>query len=171
MKVFVTSNLQLGRPNAIKKYKRPFKDVEEMNRSIIQNWNRVVSNSDIVYHIGNFAWDPKIAQDSISALNGTIRFIEAEHDEAIMFLDEKQMLPKDSKVVEQIEVLEDFESTLSYWPMQAWPKKDLGYYSIIGYSSDKYKSDPKKHIINVCADLWDYTPQDLEKTLGIFNDF
>ena len=171
MKIFVTSNLQLGRPNAIKKFKRPFEDVNEMNNAIIRNWNRVVSEGDLVYHLGNFAWDPKTAQDAISALKGNIRFIEGEHDESIAYLDEKQMLPKNAKIVSRIEVDHNVMCTLSYWPMLTWPKSESDYYSVIGIPDDKYKSDPEKMIINVNADKWNYTPQELNKTIDIFKDF
>jgi calcineurin-like phosphoesterase family protein len=60
-KIFVTSNLQLGRPGAIKKYNRDFADVDEMTDRLIRNWNEVVTKDDTVYHLGNFAWDPRTA--------------------------------------------------------------------------------------------------------------
>lgn len=31
------------------------KDVEEMNEKLIENWNRVVSEGDTVFHLGDFA--------------------------------------------------------------------------------------------------------------------
>ena len=77
MKYFVTSNLQLGRPGAIKLYKRPYSSVEEMNKDLISKWNELVEPNDIVYHLGNFAWDPKTAQDAITNLNGKIFFMDS----------------------------------------------------------------------------------------------
>jgi len=35
MKIFVTSNLQLGRPAAIKQYKRSYTDVDQMTDDLI----------------------------------------------------------------------------------------------------------------------------------------
>ena len=67
-KTFVTSNLQLGRPGAIKKYKRDFKDVDEMDAALIKAWNTIVTQNDTVYHLGNFAWDPRTAQSAMLAL-------------------------------------------------------------------------------------------------------
>ena len=54
-KVFVTSNLQLGRPGAIKKYKRNYSSVDDMDKDLIKKWNEVVKSEDTVYHLGNFA--------------------------------------------------------------------------------------------------------------------
>ena len=54
-KIFVTSNLQLGRPTAIKKYNRDFESVDEMTDKLISLWNETVTKNDTVYHLGNFA--------------------------------------------------------------------------------------------------------------------
>jgi len=83
MKIFVTSNLQLGRPGAIKKYSRSYTDVDQMTNDLILKWNTVVKPEDTVYHLGNFAHDPKTAQDSLNRLNGTIRFLEGDLDAAL----------------------------------------------------------------------------------------
>lgn len=171
MKVFVTSNMQLGRPNAITKFKRPFKDVDNMTNELIGNWNSVVSNNDTVYHLGNFAWDPKTAQDALQRLNGNIKLLPAEHDEAVMLLNQKKLLPLNSGLMNRITPLKDYEVNLSYWPMMEWPGSSNGYYSIIGYQNKKYKSDPEKRIINASADLWGYKPQELQRLVEIFNDF
>ncbi len=37
--------------------KRLFKNVEDMNETLIENWNRVVGQDDIVFHWGIFAWE------------------------------------------------------------------------------------------------------------------
>lgn len=34
---------------------RPFLSVEEMNETIINNWNKRVSPNDVVYHLGDIA--------------------------------------------------------------------------------------------------------------------
>lgn len=171
MKIFVTSNLQLGRPSAIKKYNRSYTDVDQMTNDLILKWNTVVKPEDTVYHLGNFAHDPKTAQDSLNRLNGTIKFVEGDLDQAIQTLNERNMLTSNSSIVKCVTFLEEYKSTVSYWPLDAWPKKSNKGWSIIGYPDKKYKSDPKKRIINVSTDLWGNTPQELEKLLGIFSDF
>lgn len=170
MKRFVISNLQFGRPSAIKIYNRPFKSVDEMDTKIIEAWNSVVSPEDLVYHLGNFAWDPKTAQEALDKLNGTVWFIQGEHDEAIQELAQRKMLPNGSSMRSDIMPLKKMEATISYWPLAEWPGKKDGYWSLVGHPSKEHKSDPKEKRINVSADLWKFKPQNLENILGIFQD-
>lgn len=170
MAIYVTSNMQLGRPNAMKTYNREFESVDKMNDHLILEWNKIVKTGDTVYHLGNFAWDPKTAQDSILRLNGTIKFIIAEHDEALKTLETKNMLRDGVSIINQINTLDNLKATISYWPLLNWPNKSKGYWSIIGYPNKKYKSDPKTKTINVSTDLWGNKPQELERILEIFKD-
>jgi len=170
MKRFVISNLQLGRPNAIDNYDRPFDSVDQMDSHIIKTWNEVVGPDDLVYHLGNFAWDPKTAATAIDKLNGTIWFIPGEHDSPIIELATKQMLINGAAIKPHIMPLHKMKTTISYWPLKEWPNKRDGYWSLVGHPDRAYKSDPKEMTINVSADLWNYKPQDLEHILGIFQD-
>ena len=170
-KTFVTSNLQLGRPGAIKKYKRSHKSVDEMDEHLIRTWNTVVKPGDTVYHLGNFAWDPRTAQAAMLSLNGNIKFVLGEHDEAVELLDIKNMLREGCKIVKCIEEDRDNEAVLSYWPLAYWPNKPKKWYSIIGFPQKSFKSDPKKKVINASTDFWSHKPQELQKLMGIFNDF
>lgn len=58
---------------------RPFKTVEEMNDVMIERWNSVVNNKDIVYHLGDFAFG-KHNVCIASRLNGKKRLVLGNHD-------------------------------------------------------------------------------------------
>lgn len=170
MNRFVTANLQLGRPSSIEKHNRPFDTVDQMTEGLIENWNQVVGTGDLVYHLGNFAWDPKTAQTAISRLNGTIWFIPGEIDAPLFELREKGMLPKNATIKDPIMALEKMKATISYWPLKEWPRKSDGFWSLIGYPGLGHRSNPKEKLINVATDLWSYKPQELQHLLGIFHD-
>ena len=53
-KVYFTSDTHFYHSNIIGFCKRPFKNVEDMNETLIENWNRVVGQDDIVFHLGDF---------------------------------------------------------------------------------------------------------------------
>ena len=67
--VWVTSDTHFNHANIIKYCNRPFSSVEEMNETIIANWNKVVSEDDMVYHLGDFALgDKSLIPDFIRSL-------------------------------------------------------------------------------------------------------
>jgi calcineurin-like phosphoesterase family protein len=47
--IYLISDLHLDHKSIITYYNRPFSSVEEMNRTIIDNWNKVVNGGDFVY--------------------------------------------------------------------------------------------------------------------------
>lgn len=81
-KIFMTSDTHWNHSNILKFCDRPFKDVEEMNQKLIENWNKKVPHDGLVFHLGDFAWGggyegwKKIREQ----LNGDIILIEGNHD-------------------------------------------------------------------------------------------
>jgi calcineurin-like phosphoesterase family protein len=82
MKVFFTSDMHLFHGNCIYFDNRGFESVEEMNRELIERWNKKVSPSDIVYVLGDFIWKSGNDQavEIIKSLNGKIVLIKGNHD-------------------------------------------------------------------------------------------
>lgn len=81
-RVFVTSDLHLDHANIIKYCKRPFIDIADMNKTLIQNWNNTISNKDTVYFLGDLAYGrgSKPTDYWLKQLNGNIFFIKGNHD-------------------------------------------------------------------------------------------
>lgn len=77
--VFFCSDTHFGSQKALKFSRRPFEDVEDMNWSIVRNWNKVVSPRDSVYHLGDFG-DLEYAKH----LNGNIHLILGNYEEELI---------------------------------------------------------------------------------------
>jgi calcineurin-like phosphoesterase family protein len=74
-----------GHANILEFCNRPFKNVEEMNYKLIENWNKKVPQDGIVFHLGDFAWGGYPFWKNIrSQLNGEIILIKGNHDEKNM---------------------------------------------------------------------------------------
>jgi calcineurin-like phosphoesterase family protein len=86
MTVYLIGDLHLQHKKIIELAKRPFKDLNEMNETIINNWNRVVTNEDTVYFLGDFCFEEKDKDANYwkSRLNGKIIFIRGNHDHTEM---------------------------------------------------------------------------------------
>src|SRR6056297_469802 len=55
MATWFTADLHFGHRNIIDYCDRPFADVEEMNRTLVGNWNATVDGDDVVWVVGDFA--------------------------------------------------------------------------------------------------------------------
>ncbi len=68
--------------NAKGELERPgFKDVDEMNEIMVQNWNSVVSPWDLVYHLGDVAMGER-GLKFLDRCNGRKILIRGNHDKA-----------------------------------------------------------------------------------------
>jgi calcineurin-like phosphoesterase family protein len=81
-KIFFVSDTHWNHSNIIKFCNRPFKDVDEMNRKLIENWNNKVPEDGLVFHLGDFAWGGgyEAWKKIRNQLNGEIILIEGNHD-------------------------------------------------------------------------------------------
>ena len=80
-KIWFTSDLHFGHRNIIQFCNRPFKSVEEMDETLIENWNSVVKPNDLVFNLGDFAFAPNWRWvELLGRLNGTHILILGNHD-------------------------------------------------------------------------------------------
>jgi calcineurin-like phosphoesterase family protein len=115
-KVFFTSDTHWGHGNIIKFCDRPFKDVEEMNYKLIENWNKKVPQDGLVFHLGDFAWGGSDMWKNIrQQLNGEIILIKGNHDQKNMSSTAEQTLFKYSAWQMLIEV-EGRKVLLNHFP-------------------------------------------------------
>lgn len=81
MKIMVVSDPHFNHTNIIPYSNRPFNSLREMDAAIINNWNRVVSDDDVVLCLGDFCFGTK---DNIPyytrQLNGRKILIKGNHD-------------------------------------------------------------------------------------------
>lgn len=79
--LFFTADTHFGHENILSYCNRPFKDLEEMDEAIIENWNAVVPEDGIVFHLGDFAFGTAgVWNDLLDKLNGKIHLILGNHD-------------------------------------------------------------------------------------------
>ena len=80
-KLFWTSDQHFCHTNIIKFCNRPFKTIEEMDKTLIDNWNKTVPVDGLVFHLGDFAWGGYNVWKSVrEQLNGRIILIKGNHD-------------------------------------------------------------------------------------------
>jgi len=81
MNVWITSDTHFNHANIIKYCNRPFANVEEMNDTIVKNWNDTIAKEDLVYFLGDLCFGD---QDFwLNKLHGRIQWIRGNHDRSI----------------------------------------------------------------------------------------
>lgn len=53
-KIWFTADTHFSHERTLELSRRPFKNTTEMNEVMIKNWNSVVGDDDVVYHLGDF---------------------------------------------------------------------------------------------------------------------
>lgn len=75
MTIYFTSDTHFGSQRTLELSKRPFNCIDEMDNSIINNWNNIVKEDDIVYHLGDFG-----NYDVSNKLNGKIYLLLGNYE-------------------------------------------------------------------------------------------
>ena len=74
------SDLHFGHKNVLKFDRRPFSSVEEMNQTILDNWNNTIKSDDDVYLLGDIFWKNDLADEILPKLKGQKHLILGNHD-------------------------------------------------------------------------------------------
>lgn len=83
MAIWFTSDCHFNHANIIayEKESRPFDNIEDMNEVIVENWNKVVSNEDTIYILGDLCMgDISTVDKYIPRLHGNKILVRGNHD-------------------------------------------------------------------------------------------
>lgn len=81
MGVFFIADTHFGDENIIRYENRPFSGIEDMDNTIIKNWNNTVSVNDKIFLVGDFsAYDFEKSSDICHQLNGEKFLVMGNHD-------------------------------------------------------------------------------------------
>lgn len=80
--VFFIADLHFGHENIIGYENRPFESVEKMDQVLIERWNSVVKEQDVVYVLGDFSfYDIEKTTNICRKLKGRKILVLGNHDE------------------------------------------------------------------------------------------
>jgi calcineurin-like phosphoesterase family protein len=171
MKNFVISDTHFSHKNIIKYCNRPFQHIDEMNETLIKNWNDVVGKDDRVFHLGDFAFERDLNRLAFlrSRLNGRIILIRGNHDEHTD--DDYKLAGFDEVYRLYDENIHNSKWVFSHYQMTTWNCSHKGSFHLFGHEHWQRQYDfphevYKKNFwserkFNVCADSNNFTPINL----------
>ncbi len=128
--LFFTADTHFDHANIIRYCNRPFASLQDMNDSLIENWNHVVKPEDTVYFLGDFAFHRP--EYFVNALNGHKRLVIGSHDKDLKFLYRPWAFEEVSPLIE-INVGGQ-HVTLCHYAMRRWPRSHYGAWHLYGHS-------------------------------------
>ena len=174
---YYISDLHLGHYNIIRLCNRPFKTVEEMDETIINNWNAVVKPEDNVYIGGDFCFKSgKNPKEYLEKLNGHKYFIIGNHDKVVL---------KDPVCRRYFEEIRDYMEVkdgnniiaIEHYPLVEWNgffRGTLHFYGHIHNNTENNTYKIIKQILNaynIGADILDFTPRTLSEVIALNKKF
>lgn len=191
--IFFTSDLHFGHEGIIKMCNRPFQSLEEMDETLIKNWNSLVKPKDKVYVLGDFFMyykKPKL-REILNRLNGTKILIKGNHDMTdremenlgFSFVCRSATLMIANELVELSHY--PYKKTnleILFWKAlnKIFPKKffkprvfhdmltDRGRFLLHGHSHSKNRY--KDRMIHVGVDAWKYKPVALHEIGNLISE-
>ena len=164
------SDLHFGHRNVLTFDHRPFSDVEEMDRVLMQLWNSRVQPEDHVYVIGDFCYRSEKTEDwYLRQLRGHKHLVIGNHDGKLLE-NEKAMAYFES--VDKMMHVADGENhiCLCHYPIADWYKCRHGswlfYGHIHGDRGDVYQfMKTREQALNAGACINNYTPASLNELI------
>lgn len=140
-----------------------FKDVTEMNETIIQNWNAVIRPEDKVYHLGDVYFGHQQDADKIlSRLMGKKRLIVGNHD---TIYGKGNILQRHFQKLYMWRLFKEFNMLLSHVPIHKKSFRKVEY-CVHGHIHEKPAYS--REYINVCVEMTDYKPVHIEDVIKSF---
>ena len=177
---FYIADWHYDHKNCIAFDNRPFVTVEEMNTALVDRWNSVVKQGDIVYVLGDMFWcKTELAMQVLEHLNGQKFLVRGNHDRC----NDGKFIKQFVKVSEYMEIKDrDRDVVLCHYPIPCFKNHFYGWYHLYGHVHNSFESQMMEHdkflmeqlydrkcqMFNVGAMMpWmDYTPRTLDEIIA-----
>ncbi len=167
---YYISDMHLGHKNVLQYDGRPFEDVEEMDRMLIENWNARVTDNDDVWILGDFCYrSDKDPSFYLKKLKGKKHLIIGNHDKATM---QSASAKNYLESIENLQYIKDGEHyvVLCHFPIVDWYAKRKGAYHVHGHVHN-HRNDEFEYLrkqeraLNAGCMINYYTPMTLKELI------
>ena len=167
---FYIADTHFGHENIIRLSNRPFKNIDEMDKTIIDNWNSKVKESDNVYILGDFVFKNKMSFEYyLKQLKGKKHLIIGNHDLKLL---NNNGFKKYFESINDVLTVRDGNQAivLCHYPMIEWNGYYRGWKHFYGHihnnKNEAYEvMKDKENAFNVGADILNFYPCTLEEIL------
>lgn len=153
---YYTADTHFNHRNIIKYCNRPFKDLHEMNETIIENINSVVKKYDNIYFIGDFGFGD--CSEFFNRLNGKKILIIGSHDKDNLRLKWDFVKPC---------MMTNRNIWLSHYAHRVWPRSHYGTWHLFGHSHGKMEPWGKSFDAGVdCHNFFPWSDDEIKEVMN-----
>jgi len=143
-----TADFHLSHKNIIKYCNRPFKDIEQMDTTILTNLETSVESGDILYYLGDLTFKEAVAKEFFERFNDLeIYYITGNHDNEKVLKIAKKYSKSISNLMD-IKV-EGVSITLCHYAMRVWNESHFNAWQLYGHSHGTLASLGKQYDVGV----------------------
>ena len=167
-RIYFTSDPHFWHKNIIKYCERPFDGVDDMNETLIKNWNMVVGEDDLIFCLGDFSLGRETdTLDVLQRLNGHKVLIKGNHEKSVMKKDYTRnefnggIYELLEIKVNDDEVSDGFQDiVLCHYTMMTFNRSHRGAWQLFGHVHGNLDGDPRlsPNQFDVGVDSHDFTP-------------
>jgi len=160
-----TADLHLGHKNILKLCNRPFKTIEEMDKTIEDNFVNRIKKGDMLYILGDLSWHPELAQKFLTTVKGEKHFIIGNHDnKEIITVAEKYCVS-----VSGLEYVREQKERmiLCHYPMRRWRRSYNNTWQLHGHCHGRLPEIGKQYDVGV--DCNGFAPVSFDEIVKIMN--
>ena len=144
--IYFVADTHWHHANIVKYCDRPFSSVQEMDETLITNWNSRIRDSDVVYHLGDFGMGQ--VEDVLVRLNGIKHLVIGSHDKPCLRQSASKYFRSMSPMVE-VKLKDHLSITLCHYCMRVWPRSHYNSWHLYGHSHGHLPSEGKSHDVGV----------------------
>lgn len=165
---YYIADTHFGHDNIRRLANRPFDSVEEMDRTMIDNWNARVTDGDDIYILGDFSFKSKDPLSYLRILKGNKHLIIGNHDTKLINDPECR---KCFTEIADLKMVDDHGTQIvcCHYPLLEWN----GYYRNVihfyGHIHNNLNNETNQYMLkikkayNVGVDVIGFMPKTLEE--------
>ena len=159
--IWLVSDTHFGHEKIIQYYGRPFENAAHMDEELVERWNSVVKQDDVVYHLGDVGWGTADNKSVLFRLNGRRKYLLlGNHDDA--------KCPILAKVFRRIKLwlpIKELGLLCTHIPVHTDQLEAYGWKANAhGHIHERCLPDPR--YINLCVEQNNYTPVHIDAVVS-----
>lgn len=179
---YFISDLHFGHVNCLGFDNRPFTNIEDHDKTLIENWNNTVDIDDDVYILGDISWyNTTRTIEIFSQLNGNKHLIIGNHDGKLLKSRELRALFVEIRDYKEITLDNGKGIVLSHYPIVCFKNHFYGWYHLYGHVHVSFEENMVQNFKHQMTALYDkplnmwnvgcmkeymqYTPRTLEEII------